>query len=32
LTRLEYRYDMSTGTAINGTDQHEVSVNVVYTF
>jgi hypothetical protein len=32
LTRLEYRYDMASGTSINGTDQHEVSVNVVYTF
>lgn len=32
LTRLEYRYDLAQGSVINGEDQHEISVNVVYTF
>jgi hypothetical protein len=32
ITRLEYRYDMAEQGVINGGDQHEVSVNVVYTF
>lgn len=32
LTRLEYRYDLAERDTINGADQHEISVNVVYTF
>jgi len=32
LTRVEYRYDWSTDAYVNGQDQHEVSVNLVYTF
>jgi Putative beta-barrel porin-2, OmpL-like. bbp2 len=32
LTRIEYRYDWSTDTYINGTDQHQVALNLVYTF
>lgn len=32
LTRLEYRYDLASSTVIDGQDQHEISVNVVYTF
>jgi hypothetical protein len=32
LTRLEYRYDLSTDTFINGTDQQQIAVNVVYSF
>ncbi len=32
LARLEYRYDWSTDTIINGTDQHLIAVNVVYSF
>jgi len=32
LTRLEYRYDRGPSDVIGGKDQHEVSVNVVYSF
>jgi len=32
LTRLEYRYDRGPTDVIGGGDQHEVSVNVVYSF
>jgi len=32
LTRVEYRYDWSTDGYVNGQDQHEVSLNMVYTF
>jgi hypothetical protein len=32
LTRLEYRYDWSTDTYVNGQDQHQIALNLVYTF
>ncbi|PTX99865.1 hypothetical protein DB346_18825 [Verrucomicrobia bacterium LW23] len=32
LTRVEYRYDRGSDDTINGLDQHQVSVDVVYSF
>ncbi|PTY03623.1 hypothetical protein DB346_07065 [Verrucomicrobia bacterium LW23] len=32
LTRVEYRYDRGEADTINGFDQHQIAVNVVYSF